>query len=192
MMAVCMSMAKHMVSTVHPAATVEQVYRDHARFVWATLHRMGVAESDLADGVHEVFIVVHRRFGSYDGESQVTSWLYGICRRKAAAYRRRAFRRREKLGDSEAVPTAVTTRTPEDDAARADARRELAGLLDALPTNKRVVFVMFELEDLSCEDISQRLSIPLGTVYSRLHSARRDFEQRVSRLRKSRTRGGPR
>jgi len=52
--------------------------------------------------------------------------------------------------------------------------------------------VMFELEDLSCEDISQRLSIPLGTVYSRLHSARRDFEQRVSRLHKSRTRGGAR
>jgi RNA polymerase sigma-70 factor (ECF subfamily) len=64
--------------------------------------------------------------------------------------------------------------------------------------DKRAIFVMFELDELSCEAIAEMLSIPLGTVYSRLHAARKAFEQALGRLeargalrRSLRTAGGP-
>ena len=54
--------------------------------------------------------------------------------------------------------------------------RRLRRILDGMPPTKRVVFVMFELEQKSCAEIGEELGIPVGTVYSRLHSARRAFD----------------
>lgn len=171
-----------------PALTVAQVYEEHANFVWATLHRMGIAQADLPDVTHEVFLVVHRRLGTYDAQSRLKSWLYGICRRVAAAHRRRAYRRRERVTDMPESIAPVTTRTPEDEAMARAAQRQLAELLDSLDVDKRAVFVMFEIEGLACEEIARQLDIPVGTVYSRLHAARREFEKRVDRLRQAHAR----
>jgi RNA polymerase sigma-70 factor (ECF subfamily) len=56
-------------------------------------------------------------------------------------------------------------------------------MLDALDLDKRAVFVMFEIEGMGCEEIASVLGIPVGTVYSRLHVARRDFEKALARHR---------
>src|SRR6266571_3707710 len=67
-----------------PAAVpldVGAIHEQYSDFVWLTLQR---------------FVVVHRRLDSFDASSRMTTWLFGICMRVAAAYRRRAFRRHEK------------------------------------------------------------------------------------------------
>jgi DNA-directed RNA polymerase specialized sigma24 family protein len=63
---------------------VERVHAAHADFVFRSLSRLGVREPDLLDMLQEVFVIVHRRAGSYDGTSKLTSWLFGICLRVAA------------------------------------------------------------------------------------------------------------
>src|SRR5690349_13932411 len=76
----------------NPPPSVKSVYEEHARFVWLTLQRLGVDAADLADLAHDVFVVVHRRIHTFDSSSRMTTWLFGICMRLAANYRRRQRR----------------------------------------------------------------------------------------------------
>lgn len=159
----------------------------HADFVWLSLQRLGVREADLEDMLQEVFVVVHRNLASYDGSSKVTTWLFGIAIKVAAAYRRKAHRRREELVD--AVPETNEATSPEDMALARQQRRELESVLDELDVEKRAVFVMFEIDEMTCEEIAEVAGVPVGTVYSRLHAARKDFE-RAAQRRRARAAGG--
>lgn len=150
---------------------LRQIHDAHASFVWKTLSRCGVGDDDLLDASQDVYVVVHRRLADREGTSSITTWLYGICLRVAASYRRRAFRRRERL--VEAVPEAPATKNgPEDELAVREAGALLSALLEGLPTEQRCVFVMFEVDEVSCQEIANVTGVPLGTVYSRLRAAR--------------------
>jgi len=162
------------------ALDVTAIHAAHADFVWSALQRFGVRDADLEDALQEVFVVVHRRLDSYDGSSKVTTWLYGIAMRVAAAFRRKAHVRRERAveevpeGDDEGL-------SPEEAASRSQARATLQEILDEMDLDRRAVFVMFEVEELSCEEIAALVGIPVGTVYSRLHKARKEFAAAVER-----------
>jgi RNA polymerase sigma-70 factor (ECF subfamily) len=175
-------------ATAGPAARQERaqplavadVHAAHADFVWRSLARLGVRDEDLPDMLQEVFLVVHRRLHTYDETSKLTSWLFGICLRIAAAYRRRAHRRRER--PFAAVPEPAAPEAPGPERAL-QARQDLEALLDALPLERRAIFVMFEIDGLSCQQIAETLEVPVGTVHSRLHAARRAFEKALVRRR---------
>lgn len=161
---------------------VAAIHEAHADFVWASLQRMGVRDADLDDLMQEVFLVVHRKLPTFDGSSRVTTWLFGIALRVAAAHRRRAYNRRERTSAEPPDRGATDPRDgPEGAAEAAEARAELGEILDGMDLEKRVVFVMFEIEELDCEAIAQALEIPIGTVHSRLHSARKDFQSALGR-----------
>ena len=80
-----------------PRLTVAEVHSQHGEFIWKTLYRMGVRSPHLEDVYQEVFLVVHRRLDSYAGHCAITTWLFEVCFRVAAGYRRRAHFRREQL-----------------------------------------------------------------------------------------------
>ena len=61
--------------------------------------------------------------------------------------------------------------------------------LDKLDVVKRAAFVMFELEGMSCAEIADTMGLPVGTVYSRLHAARRQLEKRLTATSTSRIQG---
>lgn len=168
--------------------TVSDLYKLHADFVWASLHRLGVRSADVPDMTQEVFLVVHRRLDSWDPQSRMTTWLFGICLKVAAGYRRRAWFRRERPGEA---PDAASPGTPEEDTLAADARRRLSLVLDTLPPDRRAIFVMFELEERSCAEIAELFGVPVGTVHSRLHAARKDFQKGLERVRARAARRSP-
>jgi RNA polymerase sigma-70 factor, ECF subfamily len=172
------------------AVEVSRVYEAHAGFVWKSLQRLGVRDPDLDDVLQEVFVVVHQRLSTFDGTSKVTTWLFGICLRVASAYRRRGFRRKETCVAEPPEDTQRDSTSPEDEMAAAQTRRRLADLLDELDLDKRAVFVMFEIDELPCEEIAQIVGVPVGTIYSRLHSARKDFQKALSRMHARDARGG--
>lgn len=159
---------------------VSRLYKEHAAFVWAALQRLGVRQSDLEDVLHEVFVVVHRKVGTFDHTAKVTTWLFGICMRVASSYRRRGFRRRETSHAE--VPERESHESPEQELATRESRRRLESLLDELDLDRRAVFVMFEIEELPCTEIADMLGVPLNTVYSRLHAARKDFQAALARM----------
>lgn len=162
--------------------TVEQVYRDHADFVWTCLQRFGVRDDDLDDLMQEVFVVVHRNLRTFRGESRLTTWLYAICLRVAAANRRRR-KSRVVLAIDEPGLVVGDERNPEGDLALSQRRRALDAILDQLDLEKRAVFVMFEIDELCCDQIAAIIGVPVGTVYSRLHAARKAFEKAAARFR---------
>jgi RNA polymerase sigma-70 factor (ECF subfamily) len=160
------------------------VYAAHAQYVWMTLQRLGVHRSDLEDLCQEVFVVVHRRLASYDPNARMSAWLFGICLRVVAAYRRRAFRRHEQPTDfDQNPPGASTAADPERAALDRHRRAQLVAVLDKMDLERRAVFVMFEIDGLGCAEIAELIGVPVGTVYSRLHAARKEFEKLAARVR---------
>ncbi len=150
---------------------VRDVVLHHASYVGRSLRYLGVPESDLEDAAQEVFVVVHRRLGSFEGRSALRTWLYGVCVRIASARRRRASVRRESVTPE--PPESATAPSQEQDLERAEKRRRLLDVLDRLDDDKRAVFVLYEIESQSMKDIAQALGCPLQTAYYRYHAARK-------------------
>jgi RNA polymerase sigma-70 factor (ECF subfamily) len=150
----------------------EEIYEIHFQFVWRSLRRLRVSDVNLKDAVQDVFVVVHRRLEAFEGRSEISTWLFGISLRVARGYRRRAHARREVLDDRD---FAWLVDPKGDTGAVAERHQQLAlfeAALDEISVEKRAVFILFELENLTGDQIADRLAIPLGTVYSRLRLAR--------------------
>ena len=161
------------------ALNASDVYRQHADFVWRALQHLGVRPPDLEDVAQEVFVVVHRKLDTFDGSSRLTTWLFGICLRVADRHRRRAHFRYEERGYE--APERVDPRTPEDRLAERQKQELLQRALDRLSLELRAVFVLFELEGRPCAEIAELLGVPVGTVHSRLHKARKDVLAALAR-----------
>jgi len=172
-------------SPPRPRLTVAEVHARHGEFIYKSLYRMGVRSPHLEDVYQEVFLVVHRRLDSYAGHCAITTWLFEVCFRVAAGYRRRAhFRREQLVPDASAVTfVAAATPTPEREVEKRQAADRLNVILNTLNLEQRMVFRMFELEGLTCDQIGENIGVPVGTVYSRLHRARKAFLRALQRQR---------
>jgi RNA polymerase sigma-70 factor, ECF subfamily len=173
---------------------IESIYRHWVRYVWLSLQRLGVNRSDLDDLAHDVFIVVQRRLHSFDPEAPIRPWLFGICIKVAANYRRRAHRHREELQSSPEISASEVRAShspirPEQAALQRERFDQAEAILNRLSPVKRAVFVMYQVEDMSCEQIAEELGLATGTVYSRLHAARQFFAKEA--LRRSKEAGQP-
>ncbi len=161
-----------------------EVFKTYSAFVWRVLLRLGVAEADVEDVAQEVFLGVHRNLARFEGRCSLRTWVYGICHRRAVDYRRRAHMRHEVTTDE--PPDAGSEADQEDGLDLANARRQLANVLDSLDEDKRAVFVLFEIEQVPMEEVAEIVGCPLQTAYSRLYAARRKIEGAASRLRAQR------
>lgn len=166
-----------------------ELFRRYAAFVANFLARMGVARADIDDLVQEVFLVAHRAGGYTPGPAKPTTYLASIAFRAATTHRRkRQTRSFVKLADETVASAGDERNSPERDA---DQKRQLALLdraLEALDPDKRVVFVMAELQGDSVVAIAQGLGIPVDTAYSRLRAARRLFREAAEELQLAPTR----
>ncbi|MFN3198229.1 MAG: RNA polymerase sigma factor [Bradymonadia bacterium] len=168
-----------------PASTpaFATIYRDHVGHVWRTLRRLGVVERDLEDATHEVFLVVHRRLDTYDPQRPLRPWLTGIAWRVAADERRKARHTREQMNGGEGLAAHADPGVgPEGHLAKAEARAMVARGLEALDLDRRVVFVMYEIDGSTGREIAEALEIPLFTVFSRLRSARSRFKKAIKAM----------
>jgi len=159
----------------------EALFRAHAQFVATFLQRLGTPRHELDDLVQEVFVVAHRKGGYVAGPAHPRTWLAAIATNIARMGHRK--RRRAEPANSPAVEELSTRADAPDNI---DNRRSLSCVqraLESLPLEQRAAFVLFEVEGESCESIAAVLEVPVGTVYSRLHHARRKFTQAYEELR---------
>ncbi|MET0390968.1 MAG: sigma-70 family RNA polymerase sigma factor [Polyangiales bacterium] len=157
----------------------ETLYRAHGVFVASFLRHMGTTESDLDDLVQDVFILAHRKGGYQPGPAAPRTWLGSlairvvIARRRARARRPPASALVEHIPDGALGPDAVLENR------RALDRVQAA--LAELSVEHRAAFILFEIEGESCESIAAMWGVPTGTVYSRLHHARKRFVEAYGR-----------
>lgn len=163
--------------------TFASVYEAHASMVWRSLRRLGVREAEVADAAQEVFVIIHRKLGEFAGRSSVKTWVYGICLRVASDWRNRAHVRRE-TGMDEAPERTSSGETAIRGVQQRQARAVLDAMLDELDEDKRTVFVLFELEQVSMHEVAETVGVPLQTAYARLYAARKQLEQLIAQHRK--------
>lgn len=154
--------------------SVAEVFEQELPYVARVLRYFGIPDADLADVCQEVFVVVHRKLPEFEHRSAIRTWLFRISQRTASDYRKRAHVRREV---PVAEPQLGQSEDGEESTERVDLRRQLLELLDQLDEDKRVVFVLFEIEGLGMKEIAEILDCPLQTAYSRLHAARRMLKE---------------
>src|SRR5688572_13236808 len=127
------------------APDLARVYEEHFDFVWRSARRLGVPESAVDDVVQEVFIVVHRQLASFEGRSSLRTWLFGILR-NLVLRERRSWARRQRERPAE---PAEASAPPDELLAEEQARQLLHALLAELDHDKRAVFVLADLEQMS-------------------------------------------
>jgi RNA polymerase sigma-70 factor, ECF subfamily len=156
----------------------KELYEAHFAFVWRSAHRLGVPASAMDDAMQDVFVVVHRKRGEFQGRSSIKTWLFGIVVHVARAYRRRPAIDAAEDPDTLADPAHPS---PQAQAEAAEALRALQEVLDELSDERREVFVLVELEEMTAPEAAEALGLKLNTLYSRLRAARQDFDAAVAR-----------
>ena len=156
----------------------------HHPFVWRSLRRLGVQDSDVDDASQHVFLVAHRRLADIVPESE-RSFLFQTALRVAAEWRR-AHRHRHEQAEIDVLDLPDTGANAEELIDERRARALLDRALETMPMELRAVFVLFELEDMTMAEISAIAEIPLGTVASRLRRARHAFHEAVRKLKATR------
>jgi RNA polymerase sigma-70 factor (ECF subfamily) len=151
----------------------DALYAEHFEFVWRSLRRLGVGLADLDDAAQDVFIVFLRRRAEFRGQSSYRTWLFGIASNVAHQYRRKAQRAAQTtpVTDSQRAPQP----SPLEQASSTQALRVIDAFLASLDDDKRAVFILAELEQMSAPEIAEALGVKLNTVYSRLRAARQAF-----------------
>lgn len=170
--------------TMGEAVTRDRQVRDlvdsHYEFVWRALRRLGVRDADVEDSVQRVFLVATRKLDAIRTGSE-RSFLFQTALRVAADGRRRDRRRREvPVSDDDEGDTGVVCE-PEELVDMRRAREALDEILDGMDLDLRAVFTLFELDEMTLTEIAELLSIPRGTVASRLRRAKALFRQKASR-----------
>ena len=165
-----------------------ELYERHAPFVARFVVRLGARAAEVDDLVQEVFLTAHRRGGFVEGAARPTTWLAEIAVRVLSTHRR-TQRRRPEQPDEALAAVASGESGPAERAAAGQLLERLNQALSELDLDKRAVFVLFELDGEPCDAIAAGLGVPLSTVYSRLHEARKELKAAFARLTKEPARG---
>ncbi|HEY6462117.1 MAG TPA: RNA polymerase sigma factor [Polyangiaceae bacterium] len=149
-----------------------ELYDRHQEPLRVFVARATSDAEDVDDLVHATFLAAAEAASRYDGRPSCRPWLVGIAVRLLRR-RRRAFGRLLAVFASirGSKPGSVDPRPALD--ARTDVERALARLSEA----KRIALLMAEAEGWSTPEIAEALGVPLGTVWSRLHAARRELRE---------------
>jgi RNA polymerase sigma-70 factor (ECF subfamily) len=121
--------------------------------------------------LQDVFVIAHRKGGWQPGPAAPRTWLASLAFRVVVGRRRAQARRAETGLAMDALPDDA--RSPSE---AFEARRSLQrvqAVLDNLSLEHRAVFILYEIEGESCESIAATWDVPVGTIYSRLHHARK-------------------
>ena len=161
----------------------DAVYESSFEHVCRWLRAHGIPSSDREDVAQEVFLVVQKKLPAFDGR-HLAAWLYKITKNTASDHRRRAWFKNLFRKQSDFIWDAAVDRsaTPEMRAVSRDALRMVNAALVQMDDDRRAAFVLFEIEGYSGEEIAAFQNIPLATVWTRLHYARKEFSELAARL----------
>jgi RNA polymerase sigma-70 factor (ECF subfamily) len=139
--------------------------------------RLGVPPPDVDDLVQLTFLDLPGAASRFDARSPFRSWLLGLAAVVVRRYRRSARRSAARLVAWASEPWRHPFPRPDDDFERLEATARALSALQKLSHKKREVFVMLVFEDLSGADAAQALGVPVATVWTRMHHARRDLRR---------------
>ena len=165
---------------VEPVLSFEQVYERHFRFVWRVLRAFGVPHAAIDDSAQDVFLVVHRKLPQFEARSDIRTWLFAIARWVATSERRRLRAKATHEPIDETV-MGDTAHGPFEVTARNQAAQTIERILEEMAPEKRIVFLLMDIEEMKATEVAELLELNVNTVYSRLRLAREQFRDLLAR-----------
>ena len=146
---------------------------------------------DATDAAQEVFIKVYRNIDRFEGKSSLSTWIYRITSNVCKDFLRKRTRTIQSVSiyesseDDDDRPMEIkdSSPTPQEHMEITETQREVRKALDELPEEYKSVIVMYDLEGLSYDEISNVLQCPVGTIKSRLNRARKALKKNLSEKR---------
>lgn len=153
----------------------------YAPRLFGLARRLVDTSEEAEDVVQETFSGVYRSIGSFRGEASLWTWMAKILVRQSARWRRSTgslkLKRFAEDSESSDDPTGAAEPAVGSRVGGVDARMDLSAALQTLLPEYREAFVLRELEQMSYEQMATVLSVPLGTIESRLYRARAELRR---------------
>ncbi len=164
-----------------------EIVRRWDRKIFALCFGMLGREDEARDAAQEAFVAAYRNLGNFRGEAKVSSWLHRIAVNQCLTTKRRAKTRSEEFIDDEnheqeRVFVAAAAYSPSNHTEQRERNVLVRQAVGSLPVDLRQVVVMKEFEDMTFQEISDTLEIPLSTVKSRLYTALKQLRSKLERV----------
>lgn len=158
-----------------------EVYNQSINQVYRTLFFLTENKADVDDIVQEVYVELFKNLYKYDSTRSFQAWLYGITIKQHQAYRRRRWRQSRK--ESKEMQLRAPGLDTDISIAVVDrmTNQSLLEDIETLSYKLKQVIILHYLNELTQEEISEALQIPLGTVKSRIHLALKELRAKVRR-----------
>jgi RNA polymerase sigma-70 factor (ECF subfamily) len=168
-------------------ALFEKEMLPHLKSLYHFGYRLTNNEDDANDLVQDTYLKAYRFFHSYERGSNAKAWLFRILKNSFINVYRKASKEPNKIDYEEAETFLNTGKSSYVDSI--DAREkifrgligdEVAKALNSLPVDFRIVIILCDIEEFTYEEIAKIIDIPIGTVRSRLHRARKMLRDMLS------------
>ena len=159
----------------------EILVRRHEKAIFNLVYRMLGDYDDAAEISQEVFLSAYRAIGQFRGEANFSTWLYRIALNHATTRRKSTNSRQKRLvplDGSEMIDDGQIG--PAETLEKKELRERVQRALNELEPEDATVILLRDLQDIPYEDVARMLEIPVGTVKSRLHRARRALKARLA------------
>jgi len=164
-----------------------EIVKRWERKIFALCFGMLGREEDARDAAQETFISAYRNLNNFRGEAKVSSWLHRIAVNQCLTRQRRAKVRGEQSleNENETAENAFfspLSKSPSRLAEQKERVEMIRRAVNALPTDLKQVIVMKEFEEMTFQEISEILDLPLSTVKSRLYTALKQLRMRLEKM----------
>ena len=151
---------------------VDALYDRHLGQVRRWASQLAGPGAELEDLVHDIFLIAFKKGFQDRGQASIDTWLFRITHHEVRARRRRSRLRHVLLGRHQECLTPPAPNTPQQEMERRERHARLYRALDRLPDRYRTALILFEIEELSGEQVAKMTETSLSTVWVRLHRGR--------------------
>ncbi len=162
------------------ADSFEVLVRRHQKATFNLVYRLLGDYEEAAEVAQEVFLSAFKSIHQFRGDANFSTWLYRIAFNHASTRRKGlqiAQQRHVPLDGTELIGDGDAFADPEKTAQDRETQQRVQRALNSLPKDDAAIIILRDLQDAPYEEVAQLLEIPVGTVKSRLHRARRALKE---------------
>src|SRR3954468_23278487 len=166
-------------------AAWEIIVRQNWRKVFNVAYKFVGRHDEAEDLTQDIFLKIFKALSTFDRRANFQTWIISISRNLCIDHYRSVRKERQTIArdvDSTELQPATTERGPYAQAEHQDLRAQLRVALEALPITLRTAVVLRDLQELSYQEIADRLGLPEGTVKSRINRGRIELAHQLKRL----------
>jgi RNA polymerase sigma-70 factor (ECF subfamily) len=166
-------------------AAWEQIVRQNWRKVFNVAYKFVGRHDEAEDLTQDIFLKIFKALKTFDRRANFQTWIISISRNLCIDHYRSVRKERQTIArdvDASDLQPATTDRGPYASAEHQDLRAQLRQALATLPITLRTAVVLRDLQELSYQEIADRLGLPEGTVKSRINRGRIELAHQLRRL----------